>query len=157
MTRARRYDRAIALLVIDLDHFMVVNDTFGHLAGDAVLRQIAAVLFEGLREVDKLARWGGEEFVAVLPETGRTGASLVAERLCSSIEQTTIEYDDKSISCTVSIGVAAMEPPLGTLDETIDLADEAVYRAKAAGRNQVAFSRARQAPIRIHALTPPCP
>ena len=125
---------------VDLDHFKVVNDTFGHLAGDAVLCQVAAVLLEGLREVDMLARWGGEEFIAILPETGRTGASIVAERICRSVEQTTTKYDDNSISCTISIGVAAVEQPPATLDEIIELADQAVYRAKAAGRNQVAFS-----------------
>ena len=87
-----------------------------------------------------LARWGGEEFIAILPETGRTGASIVAERLCRSVEQTTTKYDDNSISCTVSIGVFATEQLPATLDEIIELADQAVYRAKAAGRNQVAFS-----------------
>ena len=140
LIRARRYRHAIAIFVLDLEHFKVINDTFGHLAGDAVLRQIAAVLRDALRDVDKLGRWGGEEFVACLPETGRTASSILAERICRLVEQTTIKHDDKSINCTISIGVAAMEEPPVALEEIIELADQAVYRAKAAGRNQAAFS-----------------
>jgi diguanylate cyclase (GGDEF)-like protein len=138
--RARRYRHAIALLVMDLDHFKLINDTYGHLTGDAVLRDTAKTLHDTLREIDKLGRWGGEEFVALLPETDRMGATILAERLCRSVEQTTIKHDGHSISCTISIGVAVTEQAPDELDEIVGLADQALYRAKGAGRNQIACS-----------------
>lgn len=138
LARARRYAHPIAVLVVDLDHFKAVNDSHGHLVGDMVLRQVAVILRNALRDVDKLGRWGGEEFVALLPETGRAGAAILADRLCESVAAATIAHDDVSIACTVSIGVAAMSEPPASLDEIFSLADQAVYRAKDAGRNQIA-------------------
>lgn len=140
LARARRYGHGIALLIMDLDHFKLVNDTYGHPTGDAVLRQTAETLHDALREIDRLGRWGGEEFVALLPETDPKGASILAERLCRAVEKATIEHDGRSISCTISIGVAVTEQPPDELNEIVGLADQALYRAKGAGRNQIACS-----------------
>jgi two-component system cell cycle response regulator len=138
MDRARRYESVMTLLMIDLDHFKRVNDTMGHLAGDDVLREIAAMLVESVRSVDLVARFGGEEFVVVLPETALAGAVRFAERTTERIESRTFVTSHGGAHLTSSIGVASFPAP--GVDSAVDLfarADEALYRAKAAGRNKV--------------------
>lgn len=139
MDRARRFDSSLCLLLLDVDHFKNINDTVGHLAGDRVLRQIAALLEDAARKVDVVARYGGEEFVAILPETSVEGATIFAERLRERIALH--EFDlgaDDPAHLTVSIGIASF--PSLRVASTEDLfarADEALYRAKSGGRNQV--------------------
>ena len=137
--RARRFDSGLCLLLLDVDHFKSINDTAGHLAGDRVLRQIAALLEDAARKVDIVARYGGEEFVAILPETSVDGATIFAERLRERIAAH--EFDlggEEPAHLTVSIGIASF--PSLRVASTEDLfarADEALYRAKSGGRNQV--------------------
>ena len=138
MERARRYDSVITLLMVDLDLFKDINDTLGHLAGDDVLREVAALLHDSIRSVDVVARYGGEEFVVVLPETGQSGAVTFAERLREKIAEVTFGRVHGGVNLTASIGVASY--PAGdteTVDDLFARADRALYRAKAEGRNRV--------------------
>ena len=138
MERARRYDSVITLLMIDLDHFKNINDTKGHLMGDDVLREVALLLQESIRSVDVVARYGGEEFVVVLPETPQIGAVKFAERMRERIELTAFVAADSGVRLTASIGVASFPAPdIASVDDLFARADEALYRAKAAGRNKV--------------------
>jgi diguanylate cyclase (GGDEF)-like protein len=134
---ARRHASIGSLLLIDADGFKRVNDTHGHLGGDAVLREIAKVIGGSLRQVDLLARFGGEEFIVFLPHTDRYGALDVAERIRSRVQAAEVTWQGVRISVTVSIGVAPIRRELPTLDWMIHEADTALYAAKAAGRNCV--------------------
>jgi two-component system, cell cycle response regulator len=139
MERVRRYDSVVSILLIDLDHFKQINDTFGHLAGDDVLIEAAALLQRGVRAVDVVSRYGGEEFVVVLPETGPAGASAFAERLRELIESHSFTPTRGApIRVTTSIGVASF-PGYGVdaVDDLFAAADQALYRAKTEGRNRV--------------------
>ena len=142
--RASRFARPLAVLMLDLDHFKAVNDTFGHACGDAVLRELAARVGEQVRDIDTLARYGGEEFVLVLPETGAQGAGTVAERVCAAVRRAPFlargdgdgDTGTGALPVTVSIGVATY-PQHGESPATLmRAADEALYRAKAAGRDR---------------------
>ncbi len=140
MERALRYDSSLALLMIDLDHFKQVNDTFGHLIGDDVLRDMARLLHDLVRENDLVARYGGEEFVIVLPETDDAGADAFAERVRAAVKGTGFASrpGEEAIALTASIGVATF--PAARIDTVEDLfarADAALYRAKADGRDRV--------------------
>jgi len=134
---ARRHSSIGTLLLIDADGFKRVNDTYGHLCGDAVLREMAAVIGGSLRHVDLLARFGGEEFIVFLPHTDSFGALDVAERIRSRVQAAQVTWQSVQISVTVSIGVAPIRRELPTLDWMIHEADTALYAAKAAGRNCV--------------------
>src|SRR5437870_5855552 len=133
MQRARRHHNAIAFLMIDLDHFKQVNDTYGHLNGDAVLAELAQILVTGARESDVCARYGGEEFALILPETTEAGARTLAERIRSKVAAATFPG---GLKLTISIGLAATEEP-ALFTQLIDRADQALYAAKQGGRNQV--------------------
>jgi two-component system cell cycle response regulator len=137
--RARRYDSSLALLLFDIDHFKQINDTAGHLAGDSVLRQLGALLEDAMRKVDIVARYGGEEFVAILPETSSEGAVVFAERLRERISNHSFDIGaGRIVRLTVSIGIATFPSSgVASTEDLIARADEALYRAKAAGRNQV--------------------
>jgi two-component system, cell cycle response regulator len=139
LERARRYLSLVTLLLVDLDHFKNVNDTHGHLVGDEVLRDVAALLRSAVRSVDVVARYGGEEFVVVLPETARPGAVTFAERLRERIEAHNFpELTGLGLHLTASIGVATYpSPEVESVEDLLAKADEALYRAKAAGRNLV--------------------
>ena len=135
--RANRFNRPLAVLMLDLDRFKEVNDTYGHARGDAVLRELAARIAEQVREVDTLARYGGEEFVLVLPETTLDGATMLAERICAAVRRDPFgDPDEQPLRVTVSIGVAAF-PHHGASPATLmHAADEALYAAKRAGRDR---------------------
>ncbi len=145
--RAERYGRELSLLMMDLDHFKQVNDTCGHVAGDAVLRCLGEILRAVLRETDLAARYGGEEFAVLLPETDLEGALRAAQRLTTRFAQAV--KDDKDLpTVTISIGVAASNQiGLTTFDTLITAADSALYAAKERGRNStVAYAASVRAP-----------
>ena len=136
---SRRKYSALSLMMIDIDHFKKLNDTYGHLAGDMVLREIAKLLKEGVRETDTVARFGGEEFVIVMPDTRLDGAAHKAEILVKRTEAAEFPGHDTAIHVTISIGVAAYAS--GSPQDLIHAADLALYQAKRSGRNAVVVSR----------------
>jgi diguanylate cyclase (GGDEF)-like protein len=138
--RARRYGSALACLMLDLDHFKTFNDEYGHQFGDKVLHQIAGVISEACRTNDYLGRYGGEEFLIILPETRIDGATTFAERVRSAVAETTLDRDKERI--TVSIGVADWRDGDGSASRLISQADRALLEAKAAGRNRIIASQA---------------
>lgn len=135
--QSRRYNRPMAAVVFDADHYKNVNDTYGHLVGDEVLRQITARCSAVVRQADIFGRYGGEEFVIVMPETGLAGALRLAERLRSVIEDPPFETEKGPVSATISLGVARTKRSTQTLVELLSEADAALYRAKNGGRNRV--------------------
>lgn len=136
-SRAKRYEMPCALLLMDIDHFKQVNDRFGHLCGDHLLRQIAEASAETLRQPDVLARFGGEEFIIFLPHTDPLGALDVAERIRERVEALDFGWNGQQVPISASLGVAALHDEHVTLDHLISDADEALYVAKSAGRNCV--------------------
>ena len=139
--RAARYGRELSLLIIDIDHFKRVNDTFGHVAGDDVLKALAANLSKQLRSNDHLARYGGEEFVIILPETPLEMAHLLAERIRTSAGEKDYSVGGSQTShVTLSIGVSSFPAQSATLEELVHHADSALYKAKETGRNRVCNS-----------------
>jgi len=139
---AQRHQRQCSALMLDIDHFKRINDTYGHAFGDAVLKAVAGALSQGLREIDLLGRLGGEEFAAILPETDPQQALQVAERLRHAVQALSFIGDDGSrLHLTLSIGLAERLPGEVRLEDLLARADRALYQAKAAGRN-----RTEQAP-----------
>ena len=120
-----------------MDNFKTYNDTYGHITGDAILKEIAKILKYSLRQIDMCARYGGEELCILLPETDREGSLLVAQRLRLSVEEARIRVFNENIRCTVSIGVAGYPDDAQSPNGLIDQADKALYQAKAQGRNRV--------------------
>ncbi|MNY30848.1 Response regulator PleD [compost metagenome] len=132
-----RSQRPTAILMMDLDHFKQVNDQYGHLTGDACLQHAAQRLQQRLRAGDLLARFGGEEFVAVLSDTDLAGAHELAEQLRDDLARHPCIHQDRIINLTISIGVCAAIPASADSEQLLNRADLALYRAKAAGRNRV--------------------
>jgi diguanylate cyclase len=139
MSRSRRYGRVLSLVVFDIDHFKRINDVHGHVAGDAVLRQVAGVVAANVRRDDTVARTGGEEFAILLPEIGYQNAAGVAEKLRAAVEATPCRFEDNVFPVTASFGVASFhgESHVGAAD-LYRFADERLYAAKRSGRNRVA-------------------
>lgn len=137
LDRSSRHDLACTLLMADLDEFKQKNDTFGHLVGDVILREVAGLLSRNLREIDMIARFGGEEFLLLLIETAPEQALPVAERLRQLVEIHPIRAYDELLTQTVSIGLAGFPAHAQTLEALIERADQALYAAKRAGRNRV--------------------
>lgn len=138
VARAARYGQPLSLFMLDIDHFKAVNDNFGHAAGDEVLRELAEHFRQQLREVDYAGRYGGEEFVVVMPETGLEDGTATAERLCASIRNLQFAVGDNvTLQVTASLGVANMPEHAEDMEKLVRLADEALYRAKKEGRNRV--------------------
>jgi len=134
--RAFRYASPMAIILIDLDHFKWVNDTYGHLVGDRVLVTIANRCRAALREVDILARFGGEEYILLLPQTNLAGALLLAERLRASISNTPVDAGNQSLAISASLGIAELDETNPDLHTLILRADQALYAAKHGGRNR---------------------
>ncbi len=134
--KSRRYQVPLSMLFLDLDNFKVINDTLGHLQGDMVLKTLGAYLQNGLRQADLACRYGGEEFVVLLPETGLKQALRVAERLRHQVSSMTISLPGRDLQVTVSIGVAHLTPLMDG-EALVAAADAAMYRAKQAGKNRV--------------------
>ena len=133
---ATRFGEPFAVVMVDIDHFKQVNDTYGHQVGDAVLVELAGRLSAATREVDLVARYGGEEFVLLLPRTALTGAAKLAEKVRSAVAAEPVRFDDRDLSVTVSCGVAAHPDHGATVRELVAASDAALYRAKAGGRNR---------------------
>jgi diguanylate cyclase (GGDEF)-like protein len=135
--RSRRYNRSFSLLMLDIDHFKSVNDSYGHQAGDEVLRALAARLREQTRPADQVARYGGEEFVVILPEIASEGALALAERLRAAVADSAVAVTEgRTIPVTISIGVATFPADAGSETALIAAADTALYAAKQGGRNR---------------------
>jgi diguanylate cyclase (GGDEF)-like protein/PAS domain S-box-containing protein len=136
--RAQRYGKhEVSVLMLDIDYFKRVNDTYGHPIGDALLKHFTLVIQKSLRKTDIAGRLGGEEFSIVLPDTPLYAARVFAERLCQEVKSSPLHLDNTLISVTVSIGIAAMEESDNNCDAVLIRADDALYKAKEAGRNRV--------------------
>jgi diguanylate cyclase (GGDEF)-like protein len=135
--KSRRYKTPLSLLFLDIDDFKRVNDTLGHLKGDKIMRQVAAILKKGIRQADLLCRYGGDEFVMLLSQTPPDQAMVLAERLRQRIAQSSMNLQEQALKVTVSIGVAGLRPEMST-EDLVKEADDAHYRAKQAGKNRVA-------------------
>jgi diguanylate cyclase (GGDEF)-like protein len=136
--RERRYKHPLACILVDIDHFKAVNDTYGHPAGDKVLIEVASAIRESIRTTDLVARFGGEEFIVIAPETPMAPAQMVAERIrLAIIEKTSAKMDQGLPTVTASLGVATTELQVTNESELVARADAALYRAKHEGRNRV--------------------
>ena len=141
MRRSTRYHRALSVLMLDVDSFKTFNDTYGHPQGDQLLRNIAVILQAGVRTVDFVGRYGGEEFLVILPETTKDDACRMAERIRSDVEaQAVVTIADKPVRRTVSVGVASYPEDALSPAELVQRADEALYRAKRSGKNCVIWA-----------------
>lgn len=132
--RSRRYQRSLSVIMFDIDKFKQVNDTYGHASGDQVLINLSNLIEQNIRKTDSLARWGGEEFVCLLPETDMNNALITAEKLRKTVEDSNLH---PSQTITISIGVATLEMLDATTDDLMERADQSMYKAKENGRNQV--------------------
>lgn len=135
--RAKRYKNPLSLAILDIDYFKNVNDNYGHQYGDYVLKEVAILMKDSFRKTDMIYRYGGEEFVIILPETSAQRASIPIERLREKISQHEFLFNDIKISLTVSVGIAEMEEHYSEKAEIVSVSDKALYRAKQTGRNKV--------------------
>lgn len=132
-----RYDTPMTLIMFDIDHFKRVNDTYGHQAGDKVIKRVAETVREHVRDVDIAGRYGGEEFAVLLPGTRQAGGMIFAERLRKAVEEQEVIHDGQRIRCTISLGVADLSQPTPDYKHLIEWADQALYVSKETGRNRV--------------------
>lgn len=137
--KAHRHNRPLSLLMLDLDFFKKINDTYGHVTGDTVLKAFSANLKNSLRNSDIACRYGGEEFVILAPETDNEGGAELAERIRARMDSTLISIADTMLNITVSIGISSLNNREGNLEQLVDEADKALYEAKHAGRNAVFY------------------
>jgi diguanylate cyclase (GGDEF)-like protein len=145
LTRAKRYNAPLSLLFFDIDHFKTINDRLGHLAGDEVLRKVADVISGAVRSTDFACRYGGEEFAVIVPQTGRAGALLLAERIRVAVEKLKIlKLRNQGLHLTISGGVSTLGNDGSDAEELIRAADQALYTAKSLGRNQVVAADSEQ-------------
>jgi diguanylate cyclase (GGDEF) domain len=135
--RARRYHHPLAIIMVDLDFFKQINDKHGHACGDKVLMEVAKLFLQTLRDVDLVARFGGEEFIILIPETDQAGVEFLAQRIRQEIYDTPMEHNGKNFNITASLGVALIEGVVGDFESLINQADIALYHAKENGRNKV--------------------
>jgi len=146
LRRAKRYEYPISLMMLDIDHFKIYNDSQGHLAGDKVLKDVAGVIRKTVRHTDILARYGGEEFAGILIKTNLNEAYQVAQRVRQSVEAFPIHHEQSQPQgrLTVSVGISTLNAEVSSVKTLISAADEALYEAKKRGRNQVAISQRNQ-------------
>ncbi|MCF7869784.1 MAG: GGDEF domain-containing protein [Candidatus Omnitrophica bacterium] len=137
--RSKKLKNKLSFLMIDIDDFKRINDTYGHLVGDAVLERCASLILEGVRQIDFVGRLGGEEFGVLLTDTDKAGAIMVSERICSRISQEKIKVFDENLNITVSIGVATYPSNTIYMDLFTEIADKALYRAKDSGKDRVSW------------------
>lgn len=154
LRRARRHGKPVAVLLLDVDHFKRVNDTHGHRVGDRVLQQVSAACRALLREIDSFGRWGGEEFIVLLPETGLEAALVVAERVRETVASVVVPADDGgAVAVTTSIGVASLGVGDESMEELLARADAALYQAKREGRNRVQAAAMGAEPASAHVVS----
>jgi|APSaa5957512622_1039677.scaffolds.fasta_scaffold23485_2 diguanylate cyclase (GGDEF)-like protein/PAS domain S-box-containing protein len=134
---SNRYDQPLTILMLDIDHFKQVNDRYGHSVGDLVLQAIAAAMEKELRSADKLGRYGGEEFIILLPVTNMDQAFKIAERLLTKIRALKVNTNQGVVQVTISLGLAMRSPTDDSVGQLIDRADQALYRAKQSGRDRI--------------------
>jgi diguanylate cyclase len=139
--RWTRTQHACSLVMLDIDHFKSVNDDYGHMAGDEVIKDLSRLIRKHVRETDTSGRYGGEEFAIVLPNTPAEQASVFAERLRLEAEQAKVKYNDLTLNYSISIGIAELDPSIKTYEAWIECADAALYRSKEGGRNQVTLHK----------------
>ncbi len=139
ISRARRQQWDLSLMMIDIDHFKSINDTYGHPCGDEVLRRVAKIMLQQLRTSDMLCRYGGEEFSLILPQTGIEKSKFVGERIRRAVESAVITHDNSNITVTVSIGSATLQDNM-TSGLLIAQADQAMYTSKKQGRNRITIT-----------------
>jgi diguanylate cyclase (GGDEF)-like protein len=150
VSSAKRHGQDLSLLFFDLDDFKEINDSFGHRAGDLVLKQVAKIVLKEKREEDIAARYGGEEIVLILPNTGRNNAQVVGERIRKGVENTSVKYSEKTIRLTLSGGVATYPVDAVNASGLIKCADNALYFAKGSGKNNISsFSKDNRRNLRI--------
>ena len=137
LDRAKMNSEDLSLLIMDVDHFKAINDTFGHGAGDEIIREIGRILKASLRKTDIAGRIGGEEFAVVLRDASLEEAKKVAEKLRGTVAGKKVNYMEQEIHFTVSIGVAAIHCNTDDIEDILKVADDALYKAKAEGRNCV--------------------
>ena len=148
--RATRYDTEFSVLFLDLDDFKQINDTYGHFAGDTVLREISKAIIEKIRSQDIAARFGGEEIIIILPETGKVTGLILAERIREMVENLRIEYEGEQLGITVSGGLASFPIDATGEHELVKFADTAMFRAKGSGKNTiVSYSENKRRYIRF--------
>ena len=135
MDRAQRYGEQLSLIMTDIDHFKRVNDQYGHLAGDETIRSVCRVLATSLRTSDLLGRYGGEEFMVIVPQTDGMGAIMLAERLRRAVERTPVVYNDLTLRVTISLGITELQKDTKNYEQMIHEADKALYLSKVSGRN----------------------
>lgn len=135
--RSRKFNYKFSCLMIDIDYFKDFNDRYGHIVGDAILRELSRTIQENIREIDLIGRYGGEEFSIILSETDKDAASFAAERIRKAIEEKSIKVYDEELKITVSIGVSTYPQDGKDMARLIDRADSALYKAKQSGRNKV--------------------
>jgi two-component system, cell cycle response regulator len=142
LSRALRFSESFAVVFVELDQMKAVNDRYGHQAGDTVLIELARRLTEAVREVDVVARWGGDEFTLLLPKTGLAGALLLAEKIRAAVANGPFRIDAGALDITISVGVAAYPEHGSSGKDLVAAADAAMYQAKAKGRNRVEHATA---------------
>jgi len=138
--RHKRYGGVYSIIIFDIDHFKNVNDSFGHQCGDFIIKSMTARVSSLIRNVDYVARYGGDEFCCVLPETGIQSAAKVAERFREAVSQLENSFDDNIIKVTISFGVAEFREDILSSSQLMKKADEALYTAKKEGRNRVVIA-----------------
>jgi diguanylate cyclase (GGDEF)-like protein len=139
---AERYRTPLCLIMADLDHFKLVNDRFGHLVGDRLLKEVAALIGEAVRSVDVVTRYGGEEFAIILPRTDVAQATILANRIREAIEREGFSVNGSKVSFTISMGIVQVpDPQVKTVEEFVTMADALLYQAKTRGRNRVEAGR----------------
>lgn len=154
MTRSKRHDNGLAVLMLDIDHFKTVNDTYGHQVGDRVMQQVAELLDQAVRDCDHVGRYGGEEFLMVLPDISIQDAAVVAERIRQSVARLQCRGEKEKFSVTISIGVSGYPTDGEKTESLLSSADSALYQAKADGRNCVVVTQSNTLPsaAKVHLL-----
>ena len=157
LAQMQRQKEHFSILILDIDHFKRINDTYGHQAGDYVLQQLADVLSAAIREGDSLARIGGEEFVVASPYTNRLAAIVLSERLRKAVEDAKFVFEGNQIPVTISLGVASMNKADDDVDKLLAVADSRLYLAKQKGRNRICASDKTSKVDRLADLDMVCP
>jgi diguanylate cyclase (GGDEF) domain len=139
LARSDRFPEKVSLLLIDVDNLKQINDTHGHKAGDMVLASVGLAISESLRRIDTSARYGGDEFTIILPNTGEKGARTVAEKIRQKVERIALKFRGEELKVTLSLGIAVYPQNASNKDSLIEKADRALYEAKRLGRNRIVY------------------